>query len=1033
MKINSYLRLLAAVALSAAVVLASESHGTVTLGGLPIPGATVTATQGDKKVTTLTDGMGAYYFPDLADGTWNIQVDMSGFGQLKQDVTVAKDAPPTKFELTMKPLAEMQAQVQAAELSEVRPPSSNGGAAQPRPTPQAPAKPKPQPQANAQAAAAAPAQAAPTEAEESNQRAADGLLVNGSQLNGGTTPFALNPAFGNNRRGLRSLYTFNLSILENNSVLNARPYSQSGLVTPKAPYNNMTIGGAVGGPLRIPHLVRNLANFTVTYQFNKTRNASSPSYLLPTQLSSGDVNLLTPTAQATAPMTPALMANGCAGQTFTGVIPAKCISQQARALLSLYPAPNASNPAYNYQVSLISPSYFNAMQARLNRQLGRKNSVYGTFGLQDISSKSYTAFHFIDPTHTLGLNIDPTWRHQFTPRMSATLEFQYTRQSIQNSSYFQNGQHSISGDPIANQIFSGTDHDPFYYGPPSLGFSSGILGLGDANPSTTKNQTGLLKTDENWNHGRHSVTFGADMRRQQFNYLNETNPRGTFSFTGAATGNDLADFLLGIPDSAAVAYGNSDKYLRSTGYDAYVRDDWRLNSAISVVLGVRYEYNGPISELYGRLVNLNVAPGFSSIAPMCGTNVATCQMNSNYPSSLVRSERYPFEPEVAIAWRPISGSSLIVRSGYSLRFTPSLYLPLAMNMYQQYPLSTSLQPCNAFPAANNCTPLTLENAFASATGNTQDNFGVDPNFRESNVNAWYASIQKDLPGGMQMQARYDGIKGTRLPQFFLPNTYPIGGTNPCPTCPIGFRYETSNGNETRSAGTLQLRRRLHNGFTAQFQYVYAKAIDDTNSIGQPAQNWLNLAADRGLSSFDQRQAVTFSAQYTSGMGLHGGAFLSGWRAAALKEWTLILPVNWGTGTPETPTYQGLFPGTTYQGLRPNYVGGSLSTTSPGVFVNQNVFAQPLPGQFGNAGIGIITGPSVFSMGGSAQRTFRVSDRVSMTLRVDANNVLNNVVFASYNTSLSYVNGRQTNEQFGLPSSQSVRGMRTMQTTFRFTF
>ena len=108
----------------------------------------------------------------------------------------------------------------------------------------------------------------------------------------------------------------------------------------------------------------------------------------------------------------------------------------------------------------------------------------------------------------------------------------------------------------------------------------------------------------------------ADFRRQEFNYLAQQNPRGTFTFTGASTGSDFADFLLGIPDTSSIAFGNADKYFRQSVYDAYFTDDWRINPAITLNAGVRWEYGAPITEIYGRLVNLDIAPGFSAAAPV---------------------------------------------------------------------------------------------------------------------------------------------------------------------------------------------------------------------------------------------------------------------------------------------------------------------------------------------------------------------------------------------------------------------------------
>jgi len=71
----------------------TEHHGQVTFGGLPVPGATITATQGGKKFATSTDQLGLYSFPDLADGKWTMEVEMTGFSIIKQDVVMGAKAP----------------------------------------------------------------------------------------------------------------------------------------------------------------------------------------------------------------------------------------------------------------------------------------------------------------------------------------------------------------------------------------------------------------------------------------------------------------------------------------------------------------------------------------------------------------------------------------------------------------------------------------------------------------------------------------------------------------------------------------------------------------------------------------------------------------------------------------------------------------------------------------------------------------------------------------------------------------------------
>ena len=104
----------------------------------------------------------------------------------------------------------------------------------------------------------------------------------------------------------------------------------------------------------------------------------------------------------------------------------------------------------------------------------------------------------------------------------------------------------------------------------------------------------------------------ASIRPQQVDVLSQQDARGTFGFTGAATGSDLADFLLGMPRTSSIAFGNADKFLRGSGADAYVNDDWRVTPTLTVNAGVRWEYESPFTEAQGRLVNLDVAPNFTA-------------------------------------------------------------------------------------------------------------------------------------------------------------------------------------------------------------------------------------------------------------------------------------------------------------------------------------------------------------------------------------------------------------------------------------
>jgi hypothetical protein len=1059
-RIHLFPRFCAIACLLAATLHAADQRGMVKFGGLPIPGVTVTATQDDKKVSAITEQDGTYSFANLANGIWKVHIEMLCFEPIDREVAVGPDAPPSaEWELKLQPFDQIKAQAPPPAPSTPAPAATTGA------TPQATAQTSSTPTKSAQAAPTKkgknpPPQAANTSSgfqraevnasgdgakatndgarptdngpTELNQQPSDGLLINGSVNNGAASPFAQSAAFGNNRRLGRSLYNGSLGFILDNSVLDARTFSLTGQDTPKPSYSRITGLASFGGPLKIPHITHgNGPNVFLNYQWKRDNNSGSSSGLMPTlALRTGDFSqvalpIIDPTTITTT-RTP-----------FPGnVIPQNRISPQAKTLLSLYPLPNFSSTQYNYQIPLVNNTHQDSLQSRVQKTIGRKNQVTGIFAFQNTRSDSPNLFNFEDKTGSLGLNTNVTWMHRMTQRMFATTTVQYSRMSSRTRPFFANRE-NISGEAG----ITGNNQDPINWGPPSLSFSTGISGLSDANYSFMRFQTAAISESVFWSHGAHNITAGGDFRRQQFNLISQQNPRGGFSFTGAATravvtdpstGYDFADFLLGIPDTSSIAFGNADKYFRAGMYDLYATDDWRVSPSLTINWGARWEYNAPITELYGRIVNLDIAPGYSAVAAVLGSNPVGALTGQHYPDSLVRPDKHAIQPRIGLSWRPFLASSMVIRAGYGVYYNTSFYMPIANFMAQQSPLSKSLSVQNTPD-----NPLTLADPFHAAPNITTNTYAVDPNFLVGYAQNWNASVQRDLPWSLVMIANYLGIKGTRAQQAFWPNTYPAGVANPCPTCPSGYRFLTSNGNSTRHQGQFQLRRRLHNGITAQAQYTFSKSIDDAavggggpgaNPNAAPnvvvAQNWLNLRGERGLSNFDQRHLANFTIQYTTGMGLGGGTLMGGWKGPLMKDWTFSTGINAGSGFPLTPIYPAVIPGTGQTGIRPDYKAGvSIYDAPAGLHLNPAAVAAPV-GHWGNAGRNSITGPDTFSLNASMARTFRVSDRVSADLRIDANNALNHVTYPSWNT---VVGGAL----FGLPVAANQ--MRTMQVTMRARF
>ena len=205
----------------------------------------------------------------------------------------------------------------------------------------------------------------------------------------------------------------------------------------------------------------------------------------------------------------------------------------------------------------------------------------------------------------------------------------------------------------------------------------------------------------------------------------------------------------------------------------------------------------------------------------------------------------------------------------------------------------------------------------TAVDSASNTFAVDPDFRVGYAHNWQASVQRDLPASLTVIATYLGTSGTHLMQEFLPNTYPAGAANPCPTCPAGFVYLTSNGSSSRHAGQVQVRRRLRNGLTATVQYTLAKA-DRRCGVVQRRESERHgdragLARPRGraraarTSTSATRSPRSF--QYTTGVGVAAARCSTAAGARCSRTGRSPSQLTTGSGLPLTPVYLTPVPGT----------------------------------------------------------------------------------------------------------------------------
>jgi hypothetical protein len=1023
-------RLRAAVCLAAflcgmvptSVLAASERAGQVTFGGVAVPGATVTATQGDKTLVTTTDPSGAFTFADLSDGVWSVKVEMIGFEPAVRDITVGSDTSPVGVELALLTFDEITKSQPTLRVDNtpLQPQTTTGRATNGQPAAaargggfQRAEVTSTAPSAQRAAAQAAQAPAEPPPPSEAAMGAADGLLINGSVTNGAASPFAQAAAFGNNRRTGRSLYTGSFDVIAGSSVFDATPASVFGRRAEKQDYSDLRISGSLRGPIKIPGLVTNGPMLFVNYGHFNDNNATASVSRVPTLLErSGNFS------QHDAPIVDPL-----SGQPFEGnQIPDGRISPQAASLLNYYPAPNFDAPGLNFQQAMLSRNVQDNLQTQITPRTFGRNQVVTTFAFQRMAIDSTTLLGFKDTTTTSNINSDTVWSRRFSQFLTFRFRYQYTRNGSETMPFFAN-RLNVSG--LAG--VTGNDQSPENWGPPLVSFASGIAPLFDANYARNTLQThGTGAEGFLVGRGRHNFQFGGNIRKHLYDIRSQQDPRGGFTFTGRLTGYDVADFLLGLPQTSSIASGNADKGMRGMSMDAYVTDDWRLSPGLTLNLGVRWEYESPYTEVEGRLVNLDVAPDFTAASPVLASDPTGTVTGADYPRSLVEPDYLGIQPRVAMAWRPVAGSSLVVRAGYGIYRNTNVFQQIGIQMAQQPPLSMTyaIQSTPQFP-------LTLANGFFPIPGLTTNTFAIDPNFQVGFAQTWQASVQRDLPASLTVLGTYTGTKGSQLLQAFLPNTYPNGAENPCVGCPSGFIYLTSGGESLRHAGSLQVRRRLRNGVTATVQYTLAKSEDDAAvlagsavSARQAAQDWRDLDAEWAPSNFDQRHQLTAQFQYTTGVGVAGGALVGGVRGALFKNWTIAAQMTTGSGTPFTPIVVSPARGTGLTGTVRASTTGASTDAPDGYYANPGAYSAPGSGQWGDSGRNSLTGPSQFNLNTSISRTFPWGSRVSLEWRLDATNVLNRVTYST-------VENLVTSQYFGLPSATNP--MRKIQSTVRLRF
>ncbi len=559
------------------------------------------------------------------------------------------------------------------------------------------------------------------------------------------------------------------------------------------------------------------------------------------------------------------------------------------------------------------------------------------------------------------------------------------------------------------------------------------LGRQSTNPQWQYPSVWNPKVNYTWLAGRHSLKAGYEFQRINTE-VQDVNPlygqdiyNGQFSRpAGAASNNlyNLADFMLGL----RAQYQLTTFFIaqmRQNLHFTYLQDDIHVNDRLTLNAGLRYEYASPMWNGDGILSNFDPAK-----QAMVSATDGSIQQRS-----LVNPDRNNFGPRLGAAYT--AAEKTVVRGGWGISYVHINRIGsgnlLPINAPQvirasitQSPTSATFRPTElGFPAGltdpSQYNPLTTLATY------------MDPNFRSSPVQSWYASVQREFGPNMLLDLAYVGNKADDLllvanyNQAFPNNaagSIPLQARRPIPA--FGDITYVFNGGKSRyNAFQMKYEWRLRNDVTLLSSLTLSRAKDNgagslENQNGNfPApQDLRNLDADYGVSGYDQPYNSTTSFVWTLpfGHGKRWGANFSpvvealagGWQVSGINTITpgeMVTLVYSPAAAAQVSGITNDFWGA--NNYRPNLLcdpyapSGQQSITN--WFNKACVVAPGDPSQpFGNAPRNNVRGPNFWQFDAAALKRVKVAGRTELELRVEAFNLFNRVNFTApaSNVSLS---------------------------------
>lgn len=568
----------------------------------------------------------------------------------------------------------------------------------------------------------------------------------------------------------------------------------------------------------------------------------------------------------------------------------------------------------------------------------------------------------------------------------------------------------------------------------AIGAGGSDVGLSSSTPTQFLGLNYQFRDNLNWIKGRHSLKFGFETLKLNFQQIFIETP--SITFDGIRSGDPVADFMLGAFDSTSVAFGVRNTNAYTTYNSFYAQDEFKVTPRFTFTYGLRYDPFLPWKERHNAINTVEFGVQ-SKVVPDAPVGIV---FPGDVPKGLAPADLNNFAPRIGLAWDVFGDGRTSVRAGYGIYYETIN----ADSVAQENPPFAGFASVYRGNAAdpfgstgNIAPPAVVSGKFGCVKISAYPYYNcplfplpvsgvfTDPTLRTPYIQEFTFSIQRQITPNTMIQAAYAGKIGIKIealrtynPAKFMND--PITGASPSEQnvndrvihepgilSPQGYLL----GNDFRSwyhSLQVQVTKRFSQGLSVIGSYTLAKSIDtsSTDSLGATVANPFNLRQERGRSDWDRRHSFVVSWLYSPSVHFANRiatGVLNGWTLTAIQTLQSGLPITFlqgqdvaidGTGGNQ---HAQLVPGATVSTIEVSHPSRNAFVNNffnAAAFVNPNLV--PL-GTYGDSGRGLISGPAFANTDFSVLRDFGLRENLKLQFRAEMFNLFNQVNFNNPNS------------------------------------